>query len=45
MTATVDLTNQIFTDLEAARKHFEAIRWPQGAYCPYCGQTNTVSPL
>ena len=37
MTA-VDLTNPIFTDLEAARKHFEAIRWPNGPYCPHCGQ-------
>jgi transposase-like protein len=45
MTATVDLTNPIFTDLDAARAHFEAIRWPRGAYCPYCGQTDTVAPL
>jgi transposase-like protein len=37
MTRTVDLTNPIFTDPEAARKHFEAIRWPDGAHCPYCG--------
>ena len=45
MTATVDLTNPIFTDLDAARAHFESIRWPDGAYCPYCGQTDTVKPL
>jgi transposase-like protein len=45
MSATVDLTNPIFTDLEAARTHFEAIRWPNGRYCPYCGQTETVKPL
>ena len=45
MTATVDLTNPIFTDLAAARAHFEAIRWPQGAYCPYCGQFETVKAL
>jgi transposase-like protein len=45
MTATVDLTNPIFTDLEAARAHFEAIRWPKGSYCPYCGQFDTVKPL
>ena len=44
MTA-VDLTNPIFTDLEAARKHFEAIRWPDGPYCPHCGQYDTVRPL
>ena len=41
----VDLANPIFTDLEAARKHFESIRWPDGPYCPYCGQTDTVKPL
>lgn len=42
---TVDLTNPIFTDLDAAREHFEAIRWPDGAYCPYCGQADTVKAL
>jgi transposase-like protein len=45
MSRTVDLTNPIFTDAEAARRHFEAIRWPNGPYCPYCGQTDTVKPL
>ncbi len=42
---TVDLTNPIFTNLAAAREHFEAIRWPNGAYCPFCGQTDTIRPL
>ena len=41
----VDLTNPIFTGPDAAREHFESIRWPDGAYCPYCGQTDTVKPL
>jgi transposase-like protein len=45
MTATVDLTNPIFTNPDKARAHFEAIRWPQGAYCPFCGQTDTVKAL
>lgn len=45
MAAKVDLTNPIFTDLDKARAHFEAIRWPKGAYCPYCGQTDSVKPL
>jgi transposase-like protein len=45
MAATVDLTNPIFTDPDKARAHFEAIRWPQGAYCPFCGQTGTVKAL
>jgi transposase-like protein len=45
MTATVDLTNPIFTDADAARAHFESIRWPDGAYCPFCGQTDSVKVL
>lgn len=45
MSATVDLTNPIFTDADAARKHFEAIRWPNGAHCPFCGQSETVKEL
>ncbi len=45
MTATVDLTNPIFTDLDAARAHFEAIRWPKGVYCPFCGSFDRVAAL
>jgi len=45
MASTVDLTNPIFTDLEAARKHFEAIRWPNGPYCPFCGSFDRVAAL
>jgi len=45
MTATVDLTNPIFSDADAARKHFEAIRWPDGAHCPFCGRSETVKDL
>jgi transposase-like protein len=45
MTATVDLTNPIFTDLDKARAHFEAIRWPQGCYCPFCGSFDRVAAL
>lgn len=45
MTASVDLTNSIFTDPDAARKHFETIRWPNGPYCPFCGQFSTVKAL
>lgn len=32
-----DLTNPIFTNEDAARVHFEAIRWPDGRTCPHCG--------
>ncbi|NJM33458.1 MAG: IS1595 family transposase [Rhodomicrobium sp.] len=45
MAATVDLTNPIFTDLDKAREHFEAIRWPDGAYCPFCGSFDRVAKL
>lgn len=35
---SVDLSDAIFHDEEAARKHFEAIRWPDGnPICPHCG--------
>jgi len=40
-----DLTNPIFTDEDKARAHFEATRWPNGAYCPFCGQFETVKKL
>ena len=26
-----------FTNEEAAREHLEALRWPQGPFCPHCG--------
>lgn len=32
-----NLTDPIFNDEEAARAHFEAIRWPDGRVCPHCG--------
>jgi transposase-like protein len=36
----IDLTNPIFHDVNAARAHLEAIRWPDGPYCPHCGSVN-----
>lgn len=32
-----DLTAAHFTNEEAARVHYEAIRWPDGRACPHCG--------
>src|SRR5215510_7277824 len=29
-----------FNDAEAAREHLEAIRWPDGPFCPHCGSVN-----
>jgi transposase-like protein len=40
-----DLTSPIFTNEEAARKHFEGLRWPDGRYCPHCGETERTSPV
>ncbi len=40
-----DLTNPIFQNEEEARKHLEAIRWPDGAICPFCDTQNHVKAL
>src|SRR6202166_1169765 len=42
---TSDLTDKIFTDESAARKHFEALRWPDGPICPHCGTINEATEL
>lgn len=39
------LTDPIFTDETAARKHLEAIRWPDGPVCPYCGTLEASKAL
>jgi transposase-like protein len=41
----VDLTNPTFNDEEAARKHFEASRWPNGPICPHCGVVDEATEL
>jgi transposase-like protein len=37
------LSDPIFTNAEAARKHLEATRWPQGPICPHCGTVNEAT--
>ena len=32
-----NLTDPIYTNEDAARAHFEALRWPDGRVCPHCG--------
>jgi transposase-like protein len=39
------LDDPIFKNDDAARKHLEALRWPEGPYCPWCGQFDSVKPL
>lgn len=34
---------QRFPDAESARAYIEARRWPNGAYCPDCGETCRIS--
>jgi transposase-like protein len=41
----VDLTDPIFHDEEAARRHFEADRWPDGPICPHCGVVGNATEL
>lgn len=41
----MNLTDPIFSDEAKAREHFEAIRWPNGPFCPHCGETQKVYRL
>ena len=42
-----NLTSPIFHNEDAAREHFESIRWANGVYCPHCGNadTDTITKL
>jgi transposase-like protein len=42
---TIDLTDPIFRDEDTARAHMEAIRWPNGPFCPHCGVTENIKRL
>src|SRR5437588_6107178 len=39
------LTNRIFHDEDTARRHFEALRWPDGPICPHCGAFNNATEM
>ncbi|HWA62569.1 MAG TPA: IS1595 family transposase [Caulobacteraceae bacterium] len=41
----MSLSDPIFHDDEAARKHLEALRWPNGPYCPRCGEAEAITRL
>jgi transposase-like protein len=40
---STNLTDPIFHNENAARGHFEAIRWPNGPVCPHCGVTEQTT--
>jgi transposase-like protein len=42
---TCDLTDEIFTDEDAARAHFEKLRWPSGPVCFHCGVVNEATEM
>ncbi len=39
------LSNPIFHNEERARAHLEAIRWPNGPFCPHCGERQGITRL
>jgi transposase-like protein len=40
-----NLTDPIFHDEETARRHFEALRWPDGPICPHCGSVGNATEM
>lgn len=38
--AMTDLTDPRFHNESAAREHLEALGWPDGPWCPHCGETD-----
>jgi transposase-like protein len=44
-TLPANVTHPCYHNEDAAREMFEAIRWPNGPFCPTCGAPDTVAPL
>jgi len=42
---STDLTAKIFHDEDAARAHFQALRWPHGPVCPHCGTVDNATEM
>ena len=40
-----EFSDPIYTDETAAREHLERLRWPDGRYCPHCGERARTSPV
>jgi transposase-like protein len=41
----IDLTNAIYTNENKAREHLENVRWPDGPYCPHCGEAESITKM
>lgn len=41
----VELSNPVYSNEDAARKHLEAVRWPKGVTCPHCGSVEGARPV
>jgi len=39
---SINLTNPIFHNDDAARAHLEGVRWPDGPVCPHCGSQHVT---
>ena len=42
---SINLTDPIFHDEDAARAYFETLHWPNGPVCPHCGVVNEATAL
>ncbi len=40
-----DISNPIFHDETKAREYLESVRWPDGPFCPHCGEAENVRKL
>ncbi len=45
MAKAATLSDPIFHDEDAARAHFESLRWPDGPVCPHCGTVDEATAL
>tara|TARA_R110000824_G_scaffold118960_15_gene272408 strand:- start:103631 stop:104626 length:996 start_codon:yes stop_codon:yes gene_type:complete len=42
---SLDLTSPLFQDEDKAREFLEKNRWPDGVYCPHCGEAENVTAV
>jgi transposase-like protein len=45
MRTPTKLSDPVYHDEDAAREHLEALRWPDGVSCPYCGSLEKIKQL